>query len=165
MTLYNSHNNFSEWRGEPINDVRHPYTIEYLWSDAELQEIGLYKPHMIVDQPIPEGKISTHKEVQIIEGVPTWVHTLIDVSVVEPQLNLNNLEPYQFWAMMKISGHEQDVHDLVASLPQPDRAIGEAILQYSKHYERNHALVEQIRQGLGMTNEELDILWDQATSI
>ena len=31
------------WQGEPIDGIKHPLIIEYLWSDVELAAIGLQK--------------------------------------------------------------------------------------------------------------------------
>lgn len=35
---------FIEWNGELINDVRYPMNIESVWSAADLASIGLYIP-------------------------------------------------------------------------------------------------------------------------
>lgn len=32
------------WTGEPINGIRHPVSIQDLWSDADLAGIGLERP-------------------------------------------------------------------------------------------------------------------------
>lgn len=78
MTLYNSHTDFAVWRGEPINGVIHPLIIEKLWSDDELIAAGLYKESMIENTPVPEGKVVTGREVQLINDQPKWVYTLED---------------------------------------------------------------------------------------
>jgi hypothetical protein len=51
-------------------------------TDAELADHGWYR---IQDaDPIPEGKTSTGTTAQIVDGVPKWVHTLVNVP--EPTL-------------------------------------------------------------------------------
>lgn len=51
-------------------------------SDVELAEHGWYR---IQDaDPIPEGKTSTGTTAQIVDGVPKWVHTLVNAP--EPTL-------------------------------------------------------------------------------
>lgn len=70
------------------------------------------------------------------------------------------------------SGHEQELRDWVAALndqgtseaPNPNYdpmawAEASAKLDFAKHFERDHALVEAARVALGMTAEELDALW------
>jgi hypothetical protein len=163
MTLYNSHTDFTVWRGEPINDVIHPLIIEKLWSDNELENIGLYKESMIVDTPVPEGKVSIGRHVEVIEGVPTWIHSLIDIP--EPEPNLNPLDPWQFWAMLRITNNEQTVRNYVDGLPEPQKAIASAQLEYSLEFRRDHPLVENVRTLLEMSETALDTLWDQGHSL
>lgn len=46
-----------EWRGEAIAEVRHPRNIEQLWTDAELDKIGLerFTPSVEAPQPRRQG--------------------------------------------------------------------------------------------------------------
>ena len=83
-----------------------------------------------------------------------------------------NLEPDQFWFVVRASGHEQDLRDWVTSLNDPGTseapnpnydpmawAWASAKLDKAKYFERDHPLVEAAREALGMTSEELDDLW------
>lgn len=84
--------------------------------------------------------------------------------------NLPNLEPDQFWFVVKASGHEQDLNDWVNSLNDPGNpyydpvawAAASSKLQYAKFFERDHPLVEAAREALSMTEQELDALWKYA---
>jgi len=67
---------FTAWSGEPINEVRHPRSIEQAWSEEELNAIGLFRP--AAADPIPEGKVSVGKSVQRVDGVVKFVLTLAD---------------------------------------------------------------------------------------
>jgi len=71
----------TEWRGERINGVSYPRNIVTVWPDAELAAIGLAKP--LDADAIPEGKRSTGKAVQTVNGVPKWVHTLEGIPLAE----------------------------------------------------------------------------------
>lgn len=85
MALYRiSGNRAVEWKGEPINEVRHPLNIEMKWTEEQLNAIGLYIPAEA--DPIPAGKISVATEVRISGGIPKWVHTL----ETEPPLVVTN---------------------------------------------------------------------------
>ena len=42
-----------EWRGEPIKGLRHPRNIEQLWTDAELQAVGLERYTPPAPEPAP----------------------------------------------------------------------------------------------------------------
>lgn len=77
-----------------------------------------------------------------------------------------NLEPDQFWFAVRLSGHEQDLLDWVASLKDsPDPLLWAAAsskLEYAKFFERDHPFVEAAREAIGMTEQELDALWSYA---
>jgi hypothetical protein len=84
--------------------------------------------------------------------------------------DLPNLEPDQFWFVVKASGYEQELLDWVESLNDPENpyfdpvawAASSSKLQYAKFFERDHPLVEAAREALGMTSQELDALWEYA---
>lgn len=75
--------------------------------------------------------------------------------------NLAPLAPWQFWAMLRISGQEQAVKDFVIALPEPAKSVASSQLEFSLEFRRDHSLVENVRAILGMTTEQLDELWDQ----
>lgn len=83
-----------------------------------------------------------------------------------------NLEPDQFWFVVRASGHEQELRDWVASLNDPDSpsydpmawAVASAKLDFAKFFERDHQLVEAAREALGMTSAQLDDLWKFAAA-
>ena len=83
-----------------------------------------------------------------------------------------NLEPDQFWFVVRASGHEQELRDWVASLNNPESlnydpmawAVASAKLDFAKFFERDHPLVEAAREALGMTTQQLDDLWKFAAS-
>lgn len=77
-----------------------------------------------------------------------------------------NLEPDQFWFAVRLSGHEQDLLDWVESLKDnPDPLLWAAAsskLEHAKFFERDHPFVEAAREAIGMTSQELDVLWSYA---
>lgn len=78
-----------------------------------------------------------------------------------------NLEPDQFWFVVRASGFEQTLTDWVAAMNDPQSptyapvswAAASAKLQFAKFFERDHPFVEEARQAIGMTEAELDALW------
>jgi hypothetical protein len=90
----------------------------------------------------------------------------VDASVVRGP-RLPHLEPDQFWFVVRVSGSPQPLFDWLADLNDPDSpeydpvewAYASAKLEYAKHFERDHPLVEVARLALGLTVEELDALW------
>jgi hypothetical protein len=83
-----------------------------------------------------------------------------------------HLEPDQFWFVVRVSGHEDDLTAWLANLndpgseeaPNPDFnpvewAQVSAKLQFAKFFERDHPMVEGARIALDLAPEELDALW------
>jgi hypothetical protein len=73
MTLYlETSGSFAPWIGQPIADVRHPLSIEQLWSKTQLEGIGLYAPEP--PDAVPNDKVSTGQAVQRVNGKVKFVH-------------------------------------------------------------------------------------------
>lgn len=66
---------FVGWIGEPIDGIKYPLNIEFLWNPQELADIGLYLPAV---PAIPNGKIVTGESVARVNGQVTYVYTLED---------------------------------------------------------------------------------------
>lgn len=78
---------------------------------------------------------------------------------------LPNLEPDQFWFVVRVSGYEPDLKAWVASLQDTDPlswAAASAKLEFAKFFERDHPFVEAAREAIGITSQELDALWSYA---
>lgn len=81
-----------------------------------------------------------------------------------------HLEPDRFWFGLRASGYEDDLRAWVAGLNDPESpdydpvawAAASAKLDFAKHFERYHPLVEAAREAIGMTEAELDALWQYA---
>ena len=76
---------------------------------------------------------------------------------------LPNLEPDQFWFVVRASGYEPELRAWVEAMkdePSPANwAAASAKLQFDKFFERDDPFVEEARQAIGMTSAELDALW------
>lgn len=78
-----------------------------------------------------------------------------------------NLEPDQFWFVVRASGYEPDLLAWVVSMNNWESpsynpvnwAAASAKLQFAKFFERDHEFVEAAREAIGMTALELDALW------
>lgn len=83
------------------------------------------------------------------------------------------LKPYQFWTVMRATGHESDLRNWVSSLndeqsPNYDPvawAYASSVIDYSLEYRREHSLVEAAREVMGVTEEQLDDLWRYASTL
>lgn len=106
--------------------------------------------------------------------IGTWEAQGNIIPAFEPPLPdpFPNLEPDQFWFVVRLTGHEQELRDWVASLNDPLSpnydpvawAAASAKLDFAKYFERDHPLVEAAREALGMSVEQLDDLWKYAAS-
>jgi hypothetical protein len=92
--------------------------------------------------------------------------TPIDVKPYIPQKQpLPELAPYQFRAMLALSGKESGLTAYLDALPLHAQIVAKAKLDYSLSFHRDHDLVEAARQALGLTSAQLDALWMQAASL
>ena len=90
----------------------------------------------------------------------------------EPTLRMPNLEPDQFWFVVRVSGYEPNLLAWVASMNDPasptynpvNWAAASAKLEFAKFFERDHEFVEAAREAIGMTAAELDALWQFGAS-
>lgn len=76
-----------------------------------------------------------------------------------------DLAPWQFRAMLRLSGKEADLLDFLDGLPEPARTVAKAKLEYTLVFHRDNDLVLAAQQALNLTEQELDGLWLQAASL
>jgi hypothetical protein len=159
---------FTYWSGQPIDGVVHPTSIETLWSKKDLEAAGLYTP---ITPPVPEGKNVVSFTVCRVEGVVVTVArvngVVTKVYVLEdaPPEPLPNLQPYQFFAMLELSGFKSALDAFVEGLPSPQNVIARAKLDRTLVFRRDNDLVLAAQQTLGLTDKQLDALWLQASAI
>lgn len=92
-----------------------------------------------------------------------------------------NLEPDRFWFGLRVSGYEDNVRDWVARLNEPEIEVGgelvanpgydpvawasaSAKLEFATFFERDHPLILAAQQAIGLTDAELDALWQFAAT-
>lgn len=93
-----------------------------------------------------------------------------EVAAAERLTLFPNLEPDQFWFGLRAAGYEADVRGFVNSLNDPespnyspvDWASASAKLEFAKYFERDHPLVLAAQQAIGISEGELDALWQFA---
>lgn len=85
-----------------------------------------------------------------------------------PQLTtpqMPELQPYQFFAMLEISGKKAALDAFIDALPAPQNIVARTKLDKSLAFHRDNDLVLAAQQALGLTNDQLDALWTQAASL
>lgn len=75
------------------------------------------------------------------------------------------LLPYQFFAMLEISGKKAALDAFINALPSPQNIVARTKLDRSLEFHRDNDLVLAAQQALGLTDQELDQLWMQAASL
>lgn len=159
MTLYNEATDFAAWQGDPINGVRYPLSISG-WSAADLEAIGLWRDDMIAPaDPVPEGKVVLSRSVQRVGGVVQWLQVLGDAP--EPGIYLPPLTARQLRLGLIAAGVTlSSVDAAIAAIPDPtEREIATVEWEYASQFERDHSLIEQVGNALGMTVEQIDAAW------
>lgn len=92
--------------------------------------------------------------------------TMVDESEIPPPVKFYpNLQPYQFFAMLELSGNKDELYNFIDRLPSPNNIVAKAKLEHTLSFARNDSLVETARIGLGITKEQLDALWEQALTL
>lgn len=87
-------------------------------------------------------------------------------AAAEHKAKLTPLAPYQFRAMLKIAGVEQQVMEAIANLPdETTKALAEAKMDYALAYHRDEPLFAMLAPVVGLTDEQIDALWLQAVSL
>jgi hypothetical protein len=67
--------------------------------------------------------------------------------------------------MLALSGKQAALDAYIAALPDPQKTIAQAKLDYSLTFRRDNDLVLAAQQALGLTDAQLDALWTSAAQI
>lgn len=164
MTLYReAPGPFQVWAGEPINGITHPLNIEQLWSAQELEAIGLWRDDMIAPaEEVPEGKVSTGRTVERVNGVVTFVHVLEDAPAPEvPQSISMRQARLALLQAGLLSGVETAINDLT----EPDKSAARIEWEYATEMRRDHALIAALAAEMQLSEQQIDDLFIAATGL
>ena len=75
------------------------------------------------------------------------------------------LEPWRFFAMLELSGKKAGLDAFIAAMPEPDRTVARSKLERSLIFYRDNDLVKAAQGALSLTDDELDTLWLQASTL
>lgn len=132
-----------------VGGVTHPANILSLWSEADLAAIGVRR---IAETPIPEGKVSAGSSLQIIDGIVTRVHTLVDAP---PPPVPEAITPLQARKALRQTGLKAAVDNYVSMLPEEQQEEWE----YAIEVRRDNATLNNGWALLGKSQAELDDLF------
>jgi hypothetical protein len=142
--------------------------------DAALRQLAPIHGVIIGD---PENRATWRVDFEEEATAPQRAAAEALLASFEPEALLANLEPDQFWFGLRLGGYEDDVRDWVARLNDPGSqespnpnydpvlwASVSAKLEFAKHFERGHPLVLAAAAAIGLSDMELDALWQFAAS-
>lgn len=84
---------------------------------------------------------------------------------VPPAPTLPDLAPYQFRAMLKLSGNQDALYAFLEKLPDPAKTVAQSKLEFSLAFRRDNDLVVAAQKALSLSDAELDALWKSASEI
>jgi hypothetical protein len=142
-----------------VDDVRHPLAVEQLWSDEELLAIGLHRPAEA--DAVPEGKTVIATSVQRVAGVVRYVHELTDATTpIVMEVTMRQARLALLYAGL---GAQVDV--AIDALPEPQKSATRIEWDFARSLRRDHAMVPMLAAALSLTEEDLDILFYEASQI
>ena len=164
MTLYReAPGPFPAWAGEAIDGITHPLNIEQLWSAQELEAIGLWRDDMIAPaDDVPEGKVSTGRTVDRVNGVVTFVHVLEDLPapVVPVSISMRQARLALLQAGL-LSAVEAAINDLT----EPDKSAARIEWEYATEMRRDHALIAALAVEMQLSDQQIDELFIAAAGL
>lgn len=96
--------NPTEWKGEPIQGVYHPRNIATVWSTAELNAIGLFRPR--TPPAPPAGKIIVETRPVVRRGRIVLEHVLEDEYVPSNEEKESEVQAVATSAVQGTNGRE-----------------------------------------------------------
>jgi hypothetical protein len=164
MTIYReAPGPFPVWIGEAIDGITHPLNIEQLWSAQELEAIGLWRDDMIAPaDDVPEGKVSTGRTVERVNGVVTFVHVLEDAPapVVPVSISMRQARLALLQAGL-LSAVEAAINDLT----EPDKSAARIEWEYATEMRRDHALIAALAAEMQLSEQQIDGLFIAAAAL
>lgn len=136
----------TKWDGlSPIGDVKYAPNIGDLWSNVELEEIGLFRP----DPPeeVPEGMMSVGLTPSWVEGILKYVHVLV------PTPPVTEVSAAQAKLALDAAGVLEDVTAVISSHPVNAVRIWFAD---AGRWNRWHPYVVALGIEMGYSDERID---------
>lgn len=129
---------------------RPDYAIPVPGSGLTIQEVAA--------RAVPEGISWTVKDFETAKQ-------LFDAHPENRRMMLAPLPKWRFEAIIDIYGLRQDIEDAIASLPDQEKAVIYAKRHYVTEFHRTDPLFEVISQKLGISQTQIDDMWQEATNL
>lgn len=162
-------------RIEGPDGVQHPWQIVDLWSDAELEALGIYR---LPDIIVPEGKRLASYTFGRLDGSVVALPEFEDIPEPEPEVpqEISRRQFYQMLAIREIITEEaaiasnggvipQPLIDLVDLLPEGDQFNARMLLSGAATFFRHHDLTIKIGAAHGFDASDIDLFFIDAATL
>lgn len=119
-----------------------------------------------IDATLPPGLEDFHaNQLQFLYNMETA--TPVDRDIPEPDTNLSPLTARQLRLGLVTNGIALvDVEATINAIENPqDKAVAQIEWEYASQFERSHHLIAQVGGALGLTEEQIDTMWQQALQL
>lgn len=114
-----------------------------------------------ITMSIPDDPANRHRQM-----IAEWEALGNTVPAYQPPAAvMKSLEPWQFFAMLDLSGNRAALDSFIETMPEPAKTVAKSKLLHSLAFHRDNDLVLAAQQALNLSNSELDALWTQALSL
>lgn len=118
-----------------------PETQELVESGWTVTQDSAFQSWQVLDKPVPDSTVVTVFPNYVPDEVPLWA----------------------FRAILTVSGLSAQVDALIDALPEPQKTIANTQWQYGNFIVRTHPLIQACGAQLGMTREQIDDVFRQAS--
>lgn len=136
-------------------DVQFSYETMQLWSDDERKTCDIYT---ITDDVIPSSKVATGSTLEFSDGTMRRVWMLEDAP---PPSVPDSVSPSQARLALLAAGKLAAVKTAVASADDATQIW----FEYATVWERNNPILMSLGSALGLSSDDIDNLFKQASAI
>ena len=146
-------------RNYQYEGINYPKDIFRVWTEEELNGVGIYKVEANTD--IPEGKVAVAWEYKLEGEVAKATPILEDVPVYVPQ----QVSRAQGKAALILAGLYEDVQAYIDSLEGVEMEIAYIAFNETNTWDRDSEFLKNSAEALNLSEEDLDNLFIAAGNI
>lgn len=150
---------FQIWTGEAIDDIQYPTNIDVLWSNTELNAIGLYIPY---DPGVPDGYSVANTSVHRVGDTVRYVYSLV-ADPEETPLD-HPLSARQIRLGLIRNGYSLNfVQSIIDAIPdQQQREEAQVWWEFSTYVHWDHEMTQALLTLAGINQEDAITMWMEA---
>lgn len=146
--------------GWVYDEVQYPNRIFSEWSDEQLSSVGVYRV-VYDDAPIPEGKMLDGWTYEIEGYVAIASPIFVDEVVIIPE----SVSRAQGKAALLAAGMLSSAEGFIDSLEGDEKILALIAFNETNEWRRDSPFLNQVATALGITQEQMDELFLEASKI